>query len=65
VVYVAHLGTREEINAHHDRHAAVAGDHMPCPADMHTLFAAAGFSQSRLEERPGWYVFTAEKEKAL
>jgi len=59
---VAHLGTREEINAHHDRCAAVAGDHMPCPAGMQTLFTAAGFSRTHLEERPGWYLFRAEKE---
>jgi ubiquinone/menaquinone biosynthesis C-methylase UbiE len=61
--FVAHLGTREEINAHHDRHAAVAGDHMPCPVGMRTLFTAAGFSRTHLDERPGWYLFSAEKEQ--
>jgi ubiquinone/menaquinone biosynthesis C-methylase UbiE len=61
--FVAHLRTREEINAHHDRHAAVAGDHMPCPIGMNGIFTAAGFSRTRLDERPGWYLFTAEKEK--
>jgi len=63
LAFVAHLGAREEINAHHNRHPAVAGDHMPCPIGMKTIFAAAGFSRTHLEERPGWYLFTAEKEK--
>lgn len=62
--YVAHLGTREEINAHHDRHAAVAGDHMPCPVCMSAMFTAAGFSRTHLDERPGWYLFAAEKGNA-
>jgi ubiquinone/menaquinone biosynthesis C-methylase UbiE len=60
--YVAHLGSRDEINVHHDRHPAVAGDHMPSPDGMRALFTAAGFSRTHLEERPGWYRFTAEKE---
>ena len=60
--FVAHLSNREEINAHHDRHMAVARDHMPTPVEMKRLFAAAGFSRTHLEERPGWYLFAAEKE---
>lgn len=61
--FVAHLGTREEINAHHDQHAAVAGDHMPCPVGMNTIFTAAGFSRTHLDERPGWYLFSVKKEQ--
>jgi len=60
--YVAHLSTRNEINAHHDQYAAVAGDHLPSPDRMAALFSAAGFSWTHLDERPGWYLFTAEKE---
>jgi ubiquinone/menaquinone biosynthesis C-methylase UbiE len=60
---VAHLSTRDEVNAHHDRYAAVAGDHMPCPVGMKTMFTAAGFVRTHLDERPGWYLFRAEKEK--
>jgi len=60
--FVAHLGTRDEINAHHDRHLAVAGDHMPYPVGMRAMFVAASFSRTHLDERSGWYLFTAEKE---
>ncbi len=62
--HVAHLGSRDEINAHHDRHPAVAGDHMPSANGMQALFTAAGFSRMHREERPGWYLFTAEKGAA-
>lgn len=61
--FVAHLGSRDEINAHHDQHAAVAGDHMPCPVGMNKMFTAAGFARTSLDERPGWYLFRADKEE--
>lgn len=60
---VAHLSARDEINAHHDRYAAVAGDHMPCPGGMQAMFTAAGFARTHLDERVGWYLFRAEKER--
>jgi hypothetical protein len=30
---------------------------------MKAMFTAAGFSLTPLDERPGWYLFVAEKEK--
>ena len=62
--YVAHLGTRDEISTHHHQYAPVAGDRIPAPDAMTALFTAAGFGRTSLEERPGWYLFTAEKETA-
>jgi ubiquinone/menaquinone biosynthesis C-methylase UbiE len=59
--YVLHLGSREEINRHHDSHQAVKGDHLPCPEGMKQIFTRAGFGQLSLEERPGWYFFSARK----
>lgn len=62
VAFIAHFGSRDEINAHHSRHVAVAGDHLPCPAGMNKIFTSAGFAKTNLEERPGWYFFSAWKE---
>lgn len=59
--YVLHLGNREEINRHHDSHHAVKGDHLPCPVGMKLIFSNAGFKGLSLEERPGWYFFSAHK----
>ena len=62
VAFISHLGSREEINAHHNRYAPVAGDHLPCPAGMNKMFISAGFARTNLDERPGWYFFAAWKE---
>jgi len=61
--YVLHLGSREEINAHHDGHQAVRGDHLPCPVGMRKIFSEAGFAEAGmvLEDEPGRYFFSARK----
>ncbi len=60
---VARPGTRDEINAHHDRHTAIAGDHMACPVGMRTMFTAAGFTRAHPDGRPGRCLFRTEKGK--
>ena len=60
--FIAHLGSREEINVHHSHHSDVAGDNLPCSVGMNKIFTSAGFVRTNLDERPGWYVFTAWKE---
>lgn len=59
--YVLHLGSREEINQHHDGHHTVKGDHLPCPVGMKMMFTEAGFQELDLVEKPGWYFFRASK----
>lgn len=60
---VAHLLNRDELKAHHGRHHAVAEDRLPDAQTMYQIFRDAGFARTRLDERPGWYFFSAEKGK--
>lgn len=62
-LFILHLGSREEINQHHDGHHAVRGDHLPCPTGMRKIFGEAGFGAMTLEEEPGAYRFAAVKER--
>lgn len=61
---VAHLKNRGELIAHHRTHRAVAGDVLPQDHAMHRLFLGVGFVRTQLEERAGWYFFSAEKDPA-
>ncbi|MDR2574268.1 MAG: methyltransferase domain-containing protein [Desulfovibrio sp.] len=62
--HVLHLASREMINRHHDRHHAVAGDHMPDEKAMRAMFLAAGFASVNLREHAGEYRFSARKKEA-
>lgn len=64
LAWVLHLGSRAEINQHHDGHEAVRGEHLPCPTGMRKIFTEAGFSSLTLEDESGRYIFSARKEKA-
>ncbi len=60
-VFIAHLMNRDELSAHHEKHHAVRQDRLPNFEDMNQLFVSAGFAQTYLDEKPGWYLFVAEK----
>ena len=59
---VGHLMSRDELNGLHEKHHAVAEDRMPDAQAMHRIFRDAGFARTHLDERPGWYFFSAEKD---
>ena len=59
--YVLHIDGRERLNAMHGRHAAVCGDHMPCPNGMRSIFAQAGFGQMECDESAEHFYFCAHK----
>lgn len=59
--YVLHIDGRERLNAMHDRHAAVCGDHMPCPNGMKSIFTQAGFAQMDCDESAEHFYFCACK----
>ncbi|MGE9985920.1 class I SAM-dependent methyltransferase [Desulfovibrio sp. SGI.169] len=60
--YVIHLEGREKLNAIHDRHDAVRGDHMPCINGMRSIFGQAGFGHIESDESADHYYFCAHKE---
>ena len=60
--YVIHLEGREKLNAIHDRHDAVRGDHMPCTNGMRNMFVQAGFDHIECDESAEHYYFCAHKE---
>ncbi len=62
LAYVIHLDGREKLNALHDSHAAVHGDHMPCPNGMRAIFKKVGFSLFEADESDNHYFFAAQKE---
>jgi ubiquinone/menaquinone biosynthesis C-methylase UbiE len=59
--YVLHIGSRDIINRHHDKHEAVVGDHLPCAHGMRAMFTEAGFSGTSLDEGGDHYYFSAVK----
>ena len=61
MAYVLHLDGREKLNALHDRHHAVKGDHLPCPAGMRHIFREAGFAHTTADESQDHYRFSARK----
>ena len=59
--YVLHIDGREKLNALHDKHHAVEGDHLPCPTGMRLLFLEAGFALTNADETANHYYFFAIK----
>lgn len=62
--HVLHIDGREKLNALHDQHHAVCGDHLPCPHGMQRLFGDAGFVDTRVDESEAHYYFSALKPGA-
>lgn len=61
-VYVLHVDGRRKLNALHDQHQAVCGDHLPCPHGMQALFGAAGFTDMQAEDAEDHYYFCARRQ---
>ena len=59
--YVLHIDSAETINRHHDKHAEVAGDHLPCRYTMKTMFTDVGFTETSCDEGSEHYIFMAVK----
>ena len=59
--YVLHVDGRKKLNHLHDSHAAVCGDHLPCPYTMRAIFSAAGFVRMEAEDGEDHYYFSAQK----
>lgn len=59
--YVLHIDGREKLNALHDKHHEVEGDHLPCPTGMRLLFVEAGFAHTSADESAEHYYFSARK----
>ncbi len=59
---VAHFGSAEEINRHHESCRAVMHDHLPDETEVRALFQKAGLSIERFTDEAGFYCVLAAKK---
>ena len=64
LAYVLHIDGRAKLNALHDGHRAVCGDHLPCPHGMGLLFSEVGFNVLQAHESEVHYHFCAQKPES-